>query len=214
LSYLQNTGLINSTMGIEPDDISVQWGRENLEADLRTGALNEDLAAEIPSKYPEANLISLIHVLEHLHNPCEILSLFRKNLKPHYLFLEVPNAEYEGSAMKVDTFPWSSMGQHFWSFSTKSLHLLLEGRGYQIISLECEGNPHYWEKHIAHLSLWRDYFSISEKKYLHGNLNLRDIFVANFNLAIGSGFVQIKGLMAPKYTRLDLPVIRILARST
>ena len=81
-------------MGIEPDDISVQWGRENLEADLRTGALNEDLAAEIPSKYPEANLISLIHVLEHLHNPCEILSLFRKNLKPHYLFLEVPNAEY------------------------------------------------------------------------------------------------------------------------
>ncbi|MBP7432427.1 hypothetical protein KA996_02655, partial [bacterium] len=42
---------------------------------------------------------------------------------------EVPDAEYEGRVMEIDTFPWSSMGQHFWSFSEVSLRILLENNG-------------------------------------------------------------------------------------
>lgn len=214
LSHLQNTGLINSAIGIEPDNLSVQWGEENLGVNLKTGMLNEDLIVEFSSKYPETNLISLIHVLEHLHNPCGILTLLKKNLKPHFLFLEVPDAEYEGSVMKIDTFPWSSMGQHFWSFSAKSLRLLLESQGYRIISFEHEGNPHYWESPIEHLSLWNDYFSLNKEKYLYGNLNIWDISTVNFNLMLKGVFIKIRSLKAPKYTRLDLPIIRILAKST
>ncbi|WP_292521931.1 class I SAM-dependent methyltransferase [Methanoculleus sp.] len=213
LSHLKNTGLIKSAIGIEPDNLSVQWGKENLGVDLKTGMLNEDLLVEIPSKYSETNVISLIHVLEHLHNPYEILGLLRKDLKPHFLFLEVPDAEYEGPVMEIDTFPWSSMGQHFWSFSAKSLCLFLEKQGYQIISFEREGNPHYWESTMERLSLWKTYFSLNEERYLYGDLNLRDVLTANFNLMIGSCLIKIKSLKAPKQTRLDLPIIRILAKS-
>ncbi|MDI6867745.1 MAG: class I SAM-dependent methyltransferase [Methanoculleus sp.] len=213
LSYLQSFGSINSTMGIEPDEVSVRWGRENLEVNLNKGTLNEDLITEISLNYPETNLISLIHVLEHLHNPFELLALLKKNLKEHFLFLEIPNAEQEGPVMKIDTFPWSSMGQHFWSFSAKSLRLSLENCGYQIISLETEGNPHYWDRSIERLSLWNRYFNFISEKQRYGDLNLMDFFTATCNLVARNGIIKVKSLVAPKYTRLDLPIIRILAKS-
>jgi len=212
LSYLQNSGL-KSAVGLEPDTISTQWSKENLKVDLRTGILDERQIKQIKFDFPETNMISLIHVLEHLQNPEEILTLFKNNVKRHYLFLEVPDAEYEGSVMKIDTFPWSSMGQHFWSFSENSIRLLLEKQGYQIISIEHEGNPHFWERSIENILQWNDYFNIQRKRFKNGNFSLKNIISTDLNLIMRCCLAHIENLTKPKYTRLDLPVIRIIAES-
>ncbi len=210
--YLQNFG-IKSAIGLEPDTISTQWGKENLRVDLRTGILDEKQIEKIKLDFPETNLISLIHVLEHLHNPEKILTLIKNNIKKHYLFLEVPDADYEGAVMKIDRFPWSSLGQHFWSFSEKSICLLLEKVGYRVIAIEHAGNPHFWERSITHLLLWNEYFNIQKKRFESGNFSLLNIIANDLKMIKKSGFSSIKNLIAPKYTRLDLPVIRIIAES-
>lgn len=212
LSYLQKSG-IKSALGLEPDTASTQWSKENLKVDIRTGVLDESQIVQIKTDFPETNMVSVIHVLEHLHNPEEILALLKKNVKKHYLFVEVPDAEYEGPIMKIDIFPWSSMGQHFWSFSEKSLRLILKKQGYRILALEHPGNPHFWDKSLENIVLWKEYFTIQQTRFEQGNFGLSNIIYTDVNLLLKLGITKIKNLGKPKYTRLDLPVIRILAVS-
>jgi len=165
LSYLKNSGFIQSGVGFEPDSISTEWGIKNLHVDLRQDILDIHQSNRISQEFPETNLIALIHVIEHLHNPIDILSSFKNNFKPHLLFLEIPDAEFEGPVMRIDTFPWSSMGQHFWSFSEKSLQILLKTVGYHIITIQKDGDPHYWKKSLDNLALWLDYFNVQHRRY-------------------------------------------------
>lgn len=213
LSHLQNTDVIRSAVGFEPCEVSTQWGKENLGVDLRTGVLDEKQINQMHFEKPEINVISLIHVLEHLNNPAKIFSLFKTIINPHFLFLEVPDAEYEGPVMEIDTFPWSSMCQHFWSFSENSLRLLLESNGYQIIALTRDGDPHYWDHQKENIAQWNKYFNIQKKRYTDGNLRLGDIIRNNLTFVSGRFFSKMKSLLKSKYSRLDLPVIRILART-
>lgn len=213
LSNLQNSAFVQSAIGFEPDSVSTQWGRDNLHVDLRDGMLDEHQLDIISHDFPETNLISMVHVLEHLHNPIEILSIIKKKMNPHFLFLEVPDAEYEGRVMEIDTFPWSSMGQHFWSFSEESLRVLLENNGYQIISLVHDGQPQYWDRQIENISLWNNYFNNQKNRFNTGNFRLSEIILTDFAFLFQNSFLKLKNLMKKRYSRLDLPVIRILAKT-
>lgn len=184
LSYLKRSGFLNSGMGFDSDPVSTQWGEENLKVDLKAGFLCEDLVKEIGIHRSEINFISLIHLLEHLDNPNKIINIFQAYLHEHYLFLEVPDAEYEGPVMEVDTFPSSSMGQHFWSFSELSLRILLENNNYEILFLERVGNPHYWDSRIDYLFIWKDYFKDREIMFECGIFSLRNICISDFTMCV------------------------------
>jgi hypothetical protein len=213
IEFLKNSGLIKSAIGIEPDIISVEWGRNNLNVDLRNGCLDENSFTKMIHEFPEYNLISLVHVFEHLRNPINILDSMRKSMYPHYLFLEVPDGEYEGRILEIDTFPWSSMCQHFWSFSEKSLRILLNEKGYEIITLMHEGQPKYWDNHFENLSLWIEYFNIVNSRYNEGKLLLKDLFLTDLNFFYRNILLKMKIIFSRKYSRLDLPIIRLLAKT-
>lgn len=213
ISYLKKSKIFKSTIGIEPDTVSVEWGRANLKVDLRSGMLNPNDFEKIINEFPNINFISLVHVFEHLNNPLNFLASIRKLVYPHYLFLEVPDGKYEGPIMEIDTFPWSSMGQHFWSFSEMNLRFLLENNGYEIINLTHDGNPKYWDNHYEYISIWNDYFSDVKKRYNMGKLSLKSALYRDLNLFYRIGLLQIKRTISPKFSRLDLPIIRLLART-
>ena len=211
LSYLKNSGFIQSAVGFEPDSVSTQWGIQNLHVDLRPEMLDIHQLNRISQELPETNLISLIHVLEHLHNPIDILGSFKNNFRPHFLFLEIPDAEFEGPVMRMDTFPWSSMGQHFWSFSEKSLQIMLKTLGYHSITIERGGNPHYWERSLDNLAIWLDYFNVQHRRYFDGNFSVRDVIATDFHFMMKNAINKLRYTLSKRYTRIDLPVIRILA---
>lgn len=212
LSFLQKSGFINSGVGYDPDSVSIQWGKEFLHVNLKKGFLCEDIVLEIVSQNPEINFISLIHVLEHLQSPCEIIKTFQQNFKNHFLFLEVPDADYEGYVLKIDTFPSSSMGQHFWSFSETSLRLLLEKNNYDVLLLEKDGNSHFWDSRIENIVLWMEFFNGRKKMFNQGEFNVKNICKSDVIFIINYLTMSLKNYYKKRYTRLDLPVIRILAR--
>jgi len=101
---------------------------------------------EIPDK--QYDVISLVHVLEHIENPKEFLIGLKKNLtKDGKLFIEVPDAiEFELLDENHDDF--NSCHCHF--YSTESLALLVESCGFQIITYD---DIYYKERNLYRLLL-------------------------------------------------------------
>jgi len=85
------------------------------------------------SRLPNFDVISMMHVLEHLPSPVEYLqSLRRKHLAANgWLLLEVPNL-YAHDCFEV---------AHLISFSPHSLTQAVEKAGYRVLQLRAHGLP-------------------------------------------------------------------------
>ncbi|MFB3789247.1 MAG: class I SAM-dependent methyltransferase [bacterium] len=213
VAFMQNQHRIKAT-GYEPDRQSVNWGREVLHVDLREGLFDEAIYS--PDLAGSSPLFALVHVLEHLHDPLSVLRAAKEKNQSTYLFLEVPDAAYEGPVIESDTFPSSSMGQHFYSFNGKSLEILLERAGYTILACSRDGDPGYWNERRRMLHIWR---TISEiyGEWQQKGFDLKSGMVKSLRvgwMCFAAGLLIVRRRIAgKKYTRLDLPIIRILARS-
>jgi hypothetical protein len=213
VSFMKNQNMA-SAVGYEPDSTSVQWGRDRFQIDLREGFLAHTLSREDFSENG-GTVLALAHVLEHLHSPVDMLKTLRAHYQSSYLFLEVPDADWEGSVMELDTFSQSSMGQHFWSFTEQSLRIILESTGFVVVSSAKDGKPDFWDATMQTLRVWRTisehYLDWCENGFTVRKGATTSMAIASICFATGIRLL-LRRLWRQKYNRLDLPVIRLLAK--
>lgn len=214
VDFMKRQQSIVSAIGFEPDETSVSWGKENLLVDLKVGTVKEVLKDySFNNVEKEYSLLALMHVIEHLHSPSEVIKILKEKYGNHYLFVEVPDGEYEGKVMELDTLSGSSMAQHFWSFSKKSIELILENFGYSIISLAREGNPSFWKNRRDNLEILHLNSLLFEEWDKKGEVGIRKAFFGHAKLTYLCFLTFLKNrLRILRFTRLDLPIIRVLAK--
>jgi 2-polyprenyl-3-methyl-5-hydroxy-6-metoxy-1,4-benzoquinol methylase len=215
VSFMKGRKVFNSAVGYEPDNKSVQWGRNKLNVDLQQKFLSDFL--EDKGRQNENKVfISLVHVLEHLHHPEDALRSLKSSFQDSYIFIEVPDAEKEGQAMMLDTFSASSMGQHLWSFTERGLRILMEKSGFKVIAFSKDGEPKFWSNHVRRLKLWQEFSEYYENWQQNGFELKRGslIFLKMMCKCLTQGLIVFwQRLLFRSYSRLDLPVIRIIAEA-
>jgi 2-polyprenyl-3-methyl-5-hydroxy-6-metoxy-1,4-benzoquinol methylase len=99
------------TYGIEPSEKAASFGREKLRLDIKTGTL---LDHKFPDNY--FHFITMNHVLEHLHNPVEVLSEAKRILHPDgMIMIRTPN---------MDSYGYQRFGKNWGPLETPR-HLIL-----------------------------------------------------------------------------------------
>jgi 2-polyprenyl-3-methyl-5-hydroxy-6-metoxy-1,4-benzoquinol methylase len=113
--------------GIEPGNLYRKYAQS---LGLEVFSSLEELHAPGLSHF---NLVSMMHVLEHLSNPVEYLHSLRENfLEPDgWLLLEVPNL-YAHDCFEV---------AHLISFSAHTLTQVVQKAGYRVVRLHAHGLP-------------------------------------------------------------------------
>lgn len=80
---------------------------------------------------PSFDLVTLLHTLEHLENPSEILADIREVLRSDgYLYIEVPDIYHPKSAFYTSYFA----APHLYTFSQASLIRLLAKQGFHVVA--------------------------------------------------------------------------------
>jgi SAM-dependent methyltransferase len=115
--------------GIDCSGFAVRHAREKLELNVTIGALDE---IEMPAE--EFDVITFWHCLEHMQDLREALDKAIAWLKPDgLLIIEVPNHEgTDARHIGADWVGWS-LPYHLFHFTPRSLSLLLEQHGFEII---------------------------------------------------------------------------------
>ena len=111
-----------ASSGIEPGDGFCRFSGERLHARVRQASL-ADL-----SRKPEAELVMLVHVLEHLNNPQQALQHMRELLTDAgQLYVEVPNFGLPHAAPgKLFHFA------HIYNFTSATLKMLGRSSGFEV----------------------------------------------------------------------------------
>ncbi|SLM62493.1 MULTISPECIES: class I SAM-dependent methyltransferase [Dickeya] len=84
------------------------------------------------------NIFLLSHVLEHIFNPSELLSIL-KEFKNSYFFIEVPNFGVPHS--RLDLRYSINCPDHIHYFNSQSLLSIIQNVGLNIIAFECQNSP-------------------------------------------------------------------------
>jgi 2-polyprenyl-3-methyl-5-hydroxy-6-metoxy-1,4-benzoquinol methylase len=113
--------------GIEPGNIYRQYAHS---LGLQVFSSLDELQQ---AGLPRFNLVSMMHVLEHLPDPVEYLRNLRTQLlmPDSWLLLEVPNL-YAHNCFEV---------AHLISFSSHTLSQVVQKAGYRVIQLRAQGLP-------------------------------------------------------------------------
>lgn len=116
--------------GIEIDPGAAQAARR-LGLDVRTGTLKN---ASFPDNH--FDLVTAVHVLEHVHRPVEFLNELWRVLKPGgLLFVEVPNAlSFNYRVFRSEWFHLDAP-RHLCSYSPRPLRYLLRSTGFRMRKL-------------------------------------------------------------------------------
>ena len=116
--------------GIEISQDAVEWAKR-LGRQISCSTL-EDFSSE-----ESFSVVTMLDVLEHIHNPTEFLAAASKNLEDNgFLLINVPN---EGSlSAKLAGKNWHALlpPEHWFYFNKKSLQLLLENSGFEVIKMK------------------------------------------------------------------------------
>lgn len=116
--------------GIEISKDAVEWAR-------RLGRHVTRSTLEDFSSADKFSVITMLDVLEHTHNPTEFLAAAFMNLEDNgFLLINVPN---EGSfSAKLAGKNWHALlpPEHWFYFNKKSLRLLLENSGFEVIKMK------------------------------------------------------------------------------
>lgn len=123
--FMQTYG--SQVVGIEPGEA---YRREDQRRGVNVYPSLEELERSGPGPF---DLISLIHVLEHIPNPVQYLSHLRQKLMrtDGWLLLEVPNL-YAHDCFEV---------AHLTSFSAHTLSQVVKQAGFEIVKLKKHGAP-------------------------------------------------------------------------
>jgi 2-polyprenyl-3-methyl-5-hydroxy-6-metoxy-1,4-benzoquinol methylase len=140
--------------GLEPDPAT----RERALSLYQLNLLSPDHLFHIPEK--TMDVITMWHVLEHLHRLHEYLEQLKKILKPGgLLFIAVPNYTSRDAATYGASWAAYDVPRHLYHFSPASMEQLVKKHGMQLQSIK---------------PMWFDSFYISmlSEKYKTGRSNL------------------------------------------
>ncbi len=117
--------------GLETDPVAADMARR------RAGAVIHERPVETSDLTPESfDLVTLLHVLEHVPDPRETLAAVRRVLRPGgALLLALPNAASVEATLFGSAWYHLDLPRHLWGFTPHSLIRLLEESGFNIISL-------------------------------------------------------------------------------
>ena len=130
IKYLKYEGW--EAYGLDFQEVSSRYARENLNLNVFTGKLEE---VEFDEEF--FDIIILFHVLEHLDDPSSVLKKAKLLLKKDgYLLIEVPNFNSFESKLFRSKWVGISAPLHLYHFNTKSLKSMLEKCGYKTIDIK------------------------------------------------------------------------------
>lgn len=111
-----------ASSGIEPGEGFCQYSREQLQASVKQASLGE------MARHPQADLIMLVHVLEHLNRPLQALQHLGDLLTDGgQLYVEVPNFGLPHVApSKLFHFA------HIYNYSAATLTMLGQASGFEV----------------------------------------------------------------------------------
>ncbi|MBN9295685.1 MAG: methyltransferase domain-containing protein [Filimonas sp.] len=146
--------------GLEPDDIARTNARNQHGLELQS----PDRLFQLPAN--SFDIITMWHVLEHVHSLHEYLDTFGKILKQDgHILIAVPNYT-SGDAQQYGAY-WAAydVPRHLYHFSPKSMQLLLAKHGFTV---------------TEHKPMWFDsyYVSMLSEQYKNGKSNLPGAFFA------------------------------------
>lgn len=111
--------------GVEPSETARLQARE------KTGT---PIAQDLTSISREFDVITLWHVLEHVINLDQTLSLLKNHLhKNGIMFIAVPNLQSADAKVYKECWAGYDVPRHLWHFSKKSMEKLLRNHGFNLI---------------------------------------------------------------------------------
>lgn len=169
LKYLKNQGW--DTYGVEIQESASQYAAQILDLNIFNGRIEDtNFSADF-------DVITLFHVLEHLHNPIRTLKIAYSLLKDNgILIIEVPNfASFESKLFKSS---WVGIAAplHLFHFTPLSIRKLLEKVGFKVIALEFVPER---TKYIANYSESVRFFLTDYGLYNSANNSLNEQLLEN-----------------------------------
>jgi 2-polyprenyl-3-methyl-5-hydroxy-6-metoxy-1,4-benzoquinol methylase len=149
--------------GIEPVADAADAARSRFEGELHCATLE---SAELPRE--SFDIVTMLGVLEHLHDPAATLRRVHQLLRPRgILAVYVPNYRYlrlkdTGLAAWIRSHHWSRLApqEHLFHFTPPLLNQLLRTTGYRLLRLDV-GRPFLtgglvssWCKQVAYAASW------------------------------------------------------------
>lgn len=126
-----------AVQGIEFDEAQAAHAREQLSADVRAGTAESTLDG-LPSEH--FDVVTLWHVLEHLHNPTLVLREVHRVLKPGgRIMVEVPNFQSIDRVLFKSYWYPLELPRHLYHFGPRTLRALLGQCGFEVDSIR--GTP-------------------------------------------------------------------------
>jgi SAM-dependent methyltransferase len=151
LTYMQSLGW--RVEGVEPDPKAVATAQSQ-GLNVRAGRLSDQ-------RYPDhyADVICLIHVIEHLHDPLGTLAECRRVLKPNgRLVLATPNSASLGHRRFKSNWVSLDPPRHVMIFDPPTMRRLLDQAGFEIewLTTTARGARSTWTlgRHLARESIW------------------------------------------------------------
>ena len=117
-------------MGIEPRKEAVLKAKKNFNVQLFPIEWNS-IHKHLTEK---PQLIILSHVLEHLLDPISLLKYLKQYFPGAYLWIEVPDGEYETYKTSEYILHTLWVQQHLWSFTLQGLKFLFQREDIQIFN--------------------------------------------------------------------------------
>ncbi len=157
LYYLENKGLI--TQGVEIDDSARQIAQQkNLDVKSNIGDIKDQ----------KFDSISMIHVLEHVHEFDTNIQFVQDHLNPGgILFLALPNYMSQDAQTYGNHWAGYDVPRHLHHFSPKSIETLSERFGLKLVATHPMKFDSYYTSLLSH-------------KYLTGRTNYLKAFINGF----------------------------------
>lgn len=151
LTYMRGLGW--RVEGVEPDPKAVETARAQ-GLNVRTGQLSDQ---RYPNEY--ADVICLIHVIEHLHEPLGTLRECRRVLKPNgRLVIATPNSASLGHRRFKSNWVSLDPPRHLMIFDPPTMRRLLDEAGFDVdwLTTTARGARSTWTlgRHLSRESVW------------------------------------------------------------
>jgi len=180
------------TYGIELSKKATKIGKEQFGLDIRNGTL---LDHKFPDNY--FYLITMNHVLEHLHNPIEVLLEAKRILHPNgWIIIRTPNINSLGYKTFMEDWGPLETPRHLFLYSKNSLNTLTAITGLKMMKFHtltwkaCL----YWSlsyklKKLNKHNIQGHYFLLQKAKI--NALNLYEKFLITFGKDVGEEICSV-----------------------
>lgn len=127
LKYVKDKGL--HIYGVEPNLLARQ--KANIKLDYNVSETLEELNGE------EVDIITLWHVLEHVHNLNETIQKLKNLLtKTGYILIAVPNPKSHDCIKYKNHWAGFDVPRHLWHFSQESMNSFLNRNGLNVVAIK------------------------------------------------------------------------------